>query len=157
VRGATPLIDQLQSYSSPSEVQQALRVDSNAWHIVERTIIPKSGGPAKYKSEMVRLEDFTHLDIHGELILDFFNDRLMGAVFYPSDASLYRRKLEETRGIKFHIVPDRFQGDLPPREETSIPPRTRIWIGKDYKGKTCFGWEDRKLAREHDRWLAHND
>ena len=78
-----------------------------------------------------------------EVVVIFFNDRLMSTAFYPSDRDEYLNKLGGT-GIVFN-------------EKNSIQfSGVVIRKGNDYQGKDYIIWEDKGLIQEFDNWLEKN-
>jgi hypothetical protein len=77
----------------------------------------------------------------GELVLTFFNDRLMTSQFYPSDMAIARNAVEA--GQKISLA----GGD------SHIQPSTRVWVGKDEAGRSYIGWIDKSLQAEQDAWV----
>jgi hypothetical protein len=77
----------------------------------------------------------------GELVLTFFNDRLMTAQFYPSDIAAARSAVEGGQQISLA------------GGNSSILPSTRVWVGKDEAGRSYIGWIDKTLQAEQDAWV----
>jgi hypothetical protein len=77
----------------------------------------------------------------GELVLTFFNDRLMTSQFYPADAADARAAVEAGQGLSLA------GGDA------HLQPSTRVWVGKDENGRGYIGWIDKVLQGEQDAWL----
>jgi hypothetical protein len=77
----------------------------------------------------------------GELVLTFFNDRLMTSQFYPADLGAARAAVEA--GQKLSLAGG----------ESHIEPSTRVWMGKDEDGRSYIGWIDKTLQAEQDAWL----
>lgn len=77
----------------------------------------------------------------GELVLTFFNDRLMTSQFYPADMAATRAAVEAGQQLSLasgvsHILPS-----------------TRVWVGKDEGGRNYIGWIDKTLQAEQDAWV----
>jgi hypothetical protein len=77
----------------------------------------------------------------GELVLTFFNDRLMTTQLYPGDMDAARTGVEA--GQRLSLA----GGD------GSIAPSTRVWVGKDEDGRSYIGWIDKTLQAEQDAWV----
>lgn len=77
----------------------------------------------------------------GELLLTFFNDRLMTSQFFPGDIAAARAAVEAGQGVSLT------SGD------GHLPPSTRVWIGKDEGGRSYIGWIDKTLQGEQDAWV----
>ena len=77
----------------------------------------------------------------GELVLTFFNDRLMTTQLYPAEMAVARAAVESGETISLA------SGD------SHIEPSTRIWVGKDETGRGYIGWIDKSLQAEQDAWI----
>jgi hypothetical protein len=77
----------------------------------------------------------------GELVLTFFNDRLMTSQFYPADVAAARSAVEAKQSISLD------------GGESHILPSTRVWLGKDEGGRNYIGWIDKSLQDEQDAWV----
>jgi hypothetical protein len=77
----------------------------------------------------------------GELVLTFFNDRLMTSQLYPSDIAAARSAVEAGQQLSLA------GGD------SHIQPSTRVWVGKDEGGRNYIGWIDKTLQAEQDAWV----
>jgi uncharacterized protein (DUF2164 family) len=77
----------------------------------------------------------------GELVLMFFNDRLMAMQFYAQNMNAARAAVEAQQHISL-------------REGAShLEPSTRVWIGKDEQGRNYIGWIDKALQAEQEAWI----
>jgi hypothetical protein len=77
----------------------------------------------------------------GELVLTFFNDRLMTSQLYPADITAARSAVEAGQQLSLA------SGD------SHIEPSTRVWVGKDEVGRNYIGWIDKTLQAEQDAWV----
>jgi hypothetical protein len=78
----------------------------------------------------------------GRLELKFFNDRLLGAMFYPIDFAAYRKMLEtQYPGLK--------QAD-----SLGLDFKTHVSLNVDYQGRRYVAWEDARLRAELLRWIS---
>jgi hypothetical protein len=77
----------------------------------------------------------------GELVLTFFNDRLMTSQLYPADMAAARAAVEA--GQQLSLADG----------ESHILPSTRVWVGKDEGGRAYIGWIDKTLQAEQDGWV----
>lgn len=133
----SPLIADLESYRTPSEVQSSLRNNSLRWEVTEET----KGAPSlpRYDFLVLRVRSYEHLGHRGELRLYFFNDRLMQTLFLPADAQSYTRRI---------------RSEIPTLDaEISLKPYTRVFLARDEHGRSYVSWEDVRLARENDDWI----
>ena len=81
----------------------------------------------------------------GELVMTFFNDRLMTTQFYADNMAAARAAVEASQKISL-------AGGSSHRE-----PSTRIWVGKDETGRSYIGWIDKYLQAEQDAWIKQYD
>jgi hypothetical protein len=136
------LIDWIESYASVDEFVQQLKARSLPFEIDR----PKSSGTTAYRPPyeitMITIPSFSHLGFSGDLIVAFFNNRLVGADFYPSDMNGYRKRLSSEIGTSLNAD-----------SEATPHPNTRIWKATDYKGRDYIGWEDVRLAEEMRLWI----
>jgi hypothetical protein len=77
----------------------------------------------------------------GELVLTFFNDRLMTSQFYADDMASARAAVAAGENL------------LLAGGEDHIDPSTRVWVGKDQGGRSYLGWIDKTLQAEQDAWV----
>ncbi len=134
------LIDMFYSYASAASVQEHLKKLGLPWSVVENSQLPAGDRRPRFDMVTISVAHFEYLGDVGELQLRFFNDRLMSTWFFPGDSGSFRHLLESK--LKVSLA-----------REATIPPFTRIWTDKDYKGRIYFGWEDSRLAREQSLWL----
>ncbi|HEY3130806.1 MAG TPA: hypothetical protein VGL91_15225 [Acidobacteriota bacterium] len=140
----TRLIGELESYQSIDQVRSRLLTTPKDWKIIQDSRPDPAKEDPRVGVITISLQNYKHLGVPGELILHFFNNRLVSTVFFPTDFPAYKAGLEERERIKFDQV------------EIFRRPRTRIWIGKDSRKRDCIGWEDTALRNEIDQWLAQN-
>ena len=77
----------------------------------------------------------------GELVMTFFNDRLMTMQFYADDLAAARAAIEASQKVSLAGGASRLE------------PSTRIWVGKDETGRSYIGWIDKYLQAEQDAWI----
>lgn len=108
--------------------------------IMDRTPLPSDTRPPYrllvISKKNVRIEGQT-----GELVLTFFNDRLMTSQLYPDDVAAARAAVEAAQKISLA------------GGESRIQPSTRVWVGKDEAGRSYIGWIDKTLQAEQDAWV----
>lgn len=104
-------------------------------------------GPAdrrpRFDVYTVSQKGFTHLGQVGELVLQFFNDRLMETRFFPDNVDAYLAALANA------AVDLRQQSEA----EATVPPYTRLSTAIDYKKRRYVAWEDVRLAEEMKLWI----
>jgi hypothetical protein len=81
----------------------------------------------------------------GELVLTFFNDRLMTMQFYADDMASARAAVEGSEKLSLG------------GGSSHLDPSTRVWVGKDESGRSYIGWIDKFLQAEQDAWAAKYD
>jgi hypothetical protein len=81
----------------------------------------------------------------GELVLTFFNDRLMTMQFYAADLAAARGAVAAAERISLA------------GGSSDIEPSTRVWVGKDESGRGYIGWIDKALQGEQDAWIKQYD
>lgn len=136
------LISPLKSYETVKDVQGDLKIKSDAWEVLEDRKPLVSDTRPRFETYVVALPTYFHRGVQGRLVLHFYNDRLMRAQFYPQDLDAYRSALAREDSISFND-----------QQETFIDPATKVWIGKDDKGKKYVGWVDKNLKAEMDDWI----
>jgi hypothetical protein len=134
----------LYSYQNPQEARKALRIKDQSWQEVQRSQLLPTDPRPPFNILKVMLKDHYQSGVRGDLVLEFFNDRLMEARFYPSDVDIYRSALEGD-GISFSA-----------QLEARIDPRTRVWMGKEQSSRWYVGWVDVALLAEHDSWIRNH-
>lgn len=139
--GGTKLIDGLESHQTVDQVRSRVLVTPKEWKIIENSRLNPADKRPRFHILTVSVQNYIHLDVAGQLILHFFNDRLASTVFFPDDFPKYKANLEQRENIKFDKL------------YIYIPPRTKMWVGKDSKGQDCIGWEDSALREAIDRWI----
>ena len=81
----------------------------------------------------------------GELVMTFFNDRLMTTQFYADNMGAARGAVEAVQKITLA------------GGSSHLEPSTRIWVGKDEAGRSYIGWIDKYLQAEQDAWIKQYD
>ena len=107
--------------------------------LVDRTPLPSDTRPP-YRLLVISKKNARIEGQTGELVLTFFNDRLMTSQFYPSICPRRRPRWKPSSN---------FRG----RREAHIAPSTRVWVGKDENGRSYIGWIDKTLQAEQDAWV----
>ncbi len=136
------LISPLSSGQSLLAVQRTLEWQAGSWDVLTDRRPLSSDTRPPFRILVISKKNWMHHGNPGELVLTFFNDRLMTAQFYPVDMEQYETSLANQDQLGFSDVGD-----------TKIPPSTRVWIGKDETGRSYVGWIDKVLQAEHDAWV----
>jgi hypothetical protein len=108
--------------------------------LVDRTPLPSDTRPP-YRLLVISNKNQQLEGQNGELVLTFFNDRLMTAQFFAADLAVARASMEAGQQI------------LLTSGEGHIVPSTRVWVGKDENGRSYIGWIDKTLQADQDAWV----
>jgi hypothetical protein len=108
--------------------------------LVDRTPLPSDTRPP-YRLLVISRKNTQVEGQPGELVLTFFNDRLMTTQFFADDMPTARAAVGAAETISLA------GGDA------HIEPSTRVWVGKDDTGRSYIGWIDKTLQAEQDEWL----
>lgn len=135
------LIDPFESYENISTVQQRLTDGGFSWAVIEdsRTVVKGEKRPP-FHTYVIKVDNFSNLGFEGTLKLEFFNDRVMAAWFYPKKFSSYRAMLESR-------YPELRSG------KTVIDQFARMEFGVDHEQRDYVVWEDSRLRDELDLWI----
>jgi hypothetical protein len=87
----------------------------------------------------VIVKNYMDLDVKGDLLLGFYNDRLMTTTFFPSDLETYQRNLERARHIR-----------LTPK---GLAQEQSIYVDEVKSGRKCIVATDPHLAEEMRQWV----
>ena len=136
----TKLINGIESYQSIDEFKNFLSRGSFKWEESEDKPSPKGRPP--YNVHVITLKSFSHLGFTGELVVTFFNNRLMATTFHPLDAVKYVAAFEKKEGVQ-----------LSGNKEAKLPPHTRVRAAVDYKNRAYVDWSDIRLDQEHELWI----
>lgn len=153
VQAGVPILDGFRSYASLADVSAALTGGGYRW---THTPLHKPPSP-KYPPrdlDTLRVADYRHLGVAGDLRLEFFNDRLYEAHFAPRDAEQYRqrlhaaeRRLRRDRNGKAELV----AGNL--RLTTNVD-LVASDVGRAYGAEPYAIWQDLGLIAQRERWDA---
>ena len=129
-----PLGFGLTSYSSKTDVLSGF-ADGHRTDVTENSSLGPNDKRPPFSIYTVRVSNVSDLGVAGELRLDFFNDRLMGAWFYPDDVPAYQAAM------------------LSRRANVTAAPGVETWTARDYRGKWYIAWEDKALREERFDWI----
>jgi hypothetical protein len=137
----SPLAGELFSGQSLQTAERKLDMMAGNFDVlVDRTPLPSDTRPP-YRLLVISKKNARIDGQTGELVLTFFNDRLMTSQFYSDDMAAARAAVEA--GEKLSLA----GGD------SHIEPSTRVWVGKDENGRGYIGWIDKTLQAEQDAWV----
>lgn len=138
----TKLIDPFESYESISTVQQRLKDSGSTWAVIENNATSAKGEMRPpFHIYVIRVDNFINFGLQGVLRLEFFNDRVMAAWFYPKNLSSYRTLVEER------------YPEIRTSKAIIVDQYTRIKFGVDYEGHNYISWEDSRLRDEFNLWI----
>jgi len=141
----SPLAGELFSGQSlQTAARQLAMMAGNFDVLVDRTPLPSDTRPP-YRLLVISKKNAQVNGQAGELVLTFFNDRLMTSQFYSDDMPAARAAVES--GDKLSLAAG----------EAHIEPSTRVWVGKDENGRSYIGWIDKTLQAEQDAWVKQYD
>ncbi|MGC2210489.1 MAG: hypothetical protein WA532_10305 [Candidatus Korobacteraceae bacterium] len=137
----SPLAGGLYSGQSLQTAERKLDMMAGDFDVlVDRTPLPSDTRPP-YRLLVISRKNSRIDGQPGELVLTFFNDRLMTSQFYTDDVTAARTAVET--GDKLSLADG----------EAHIEPSTRVWVGKDENGRSYIGWIDKSLQAEQDAWI----
>ncbi len=136
----TKLINEIESYQNIDEFKGFLSRSSLLWE-VSKDKKPSPKGRPPFNISEITIKNYSHLSVSGELNVVFFNNRLMGTLFYPSDVEKYIKAIEKY-GIKFDN-----------HQKAKLPPYTRVRLAIDYKERKYVDWSDIRLDKEVGLWI----
>jgi hypothetical protein len=135
------LTGELFSGQSLETVERKLDMLAGSFDIlVDRSPLPSDTRPP-YRLLVISKKNARVEGQTGELVLTFFNDRLMTTQFFAPDMAGARSAVEA--GEQLSLA----------NGEAHIAPSTRVWVGKDENGRSYIGWIDKKLQAEQDAWV----
>lgn len=136
------LIDGVESYLSVAVFLLQLKSRSIAYEVEYPSPASQEENRPPFNITTVKIMGFSHLGYTGELLVEFFNDRLVGVRFFTSSVDAYKRQL---------LFQERL--DLLAQPEILSSKNTRVWSATDYAGRAYIGWEDIRLAKEMEIWI----
>jgi hypothetical protein len=142
----TKLMPPLYSGYSLQKVQRELNLKPGGWEVLEDRRPLTSDKRPPFRILTISSQGFTKFGATGELVMTFYNDRLMTSLLYPTDLEALHIALAREAGISFTR-----QGDA------RIEPTTRVWIGKARDGRSYIGWIDMELEREREDWIEKHE
>jgi hypothetical protein len=145
----TPLVNEILSLASPTEVKQRPEFAGTRWVEIENSRTRKPSKSARFDDYVIMASEYTVGGVSGSLRLEFLNGLLLGTWFYPSD---FQKCIDELAATGISFPPD-----SPGSLETGISRgNTTIRLGKDYEGRRYVAWEDSRLVDAMNQWLMRN-
>lgn len=140
--GTAKLIDGMDSCAPVDAIVRQIQSRSLRYAI-DKYSAPRKETQPPFDITTLTVQDFSHLGEKGELVLEFFNDRLAAALFFPADTPRYRARLASEEGLRLDAA----------HTETRPAEHTRVWIAVDHLGREYVGWEDLRLAKQMSVWI----
>lgn len=139
------------SYQSVTSAQAAIEASGAAWVLTENHALPSSRYPLRDFDEL-KVSDFGFCGTRGELLLQFFNDRLFEAVFDPGDPLTCLRSIRE----QFPALERDDNGraewiEGPLRIATNLYLVTSP-VGEALGTQPYVIWQDQRLIANRDEW-----
>lgn len=137
------LIDGIESYWSIKDLENHLRKNSLAWQLEQGQQPGPNDWRPPFVVDTVTIKNYSHLGSSGELVVEFFNGRLIGVMFFPREADKYIAQLAKSEGV-----------DLVQNQEITLSQYTRVWRAEaDREKRRYVGWEDVRLSDEMSTWI----
>lgn len=136
----TELMPGIRSHISTEEARKQIR-SAERWRVLEDTKTPNDDKRPPYHLLGVAIDKYVDLEEPGTLHLQFFNDRLMSATFYPQNAERYLASLKEKRGLDVSGA------------QTASAGGTSIQHAIDFRGQPYISYVDKVLQKELDLWI----
>jgi hypothetical protein len=139
----TLLIADIKSYQSIEYTKNQLVHGGYEWIVKEDSKSPQYDSRPPFDILTISIKKYNYLGFSGELVLNFFNNRLMSTWFYPDDISSFFKKLKIQLGT-----------DMMSQSEITFGKYTKMWKDKDYQDRIYIGWHDIRLIEENNRWIS---
>ncbi len=118
------------------------KLDLKNWEVLEDRRPLASDERPRFQMLQIKVSGYTDSGFKGDLVLSFYNDRLMKTQFYVADINEYVKAAQTEQN--FGLGKD-LSGE--------IAPSTHIWIGKEADGRSYLGMEDRVLTEQMKDWI----
>jgi hypothetical protein len=136
------LISGIESYVGVNDFLADLARRSVEYEVNRPQSTPANTRRPPFEITTVTIRRFSHLGHVGLLTVAFFNDRLLGVRFFPSDVEGYLAQLRSQEGI-----------DLRSQAEANPSEHTRVYAATEHQQGRYVGWEDTRLAAEMSLWI----
>jgi len=125
------------SYMSFEDVMTQLKLDEKEIEILDDSkTSPKEKTPP-FNILSFKVPNQTIRSINGDMIITFFNNRLMEIRFYPVDIDKFIKSIDGL-SLTNNVVD---------------PPFIEIWQDTDFQGKSYVGWVDQRLKKQFASWI----
>lgn len=137
------LVGPLYSGKSLQAVERDLNLKAGDWDVLEDRRPLTSDKRPPYRIYTLSKREFPMLGVSGQqLVMTFYNDRLMTVQFYPYSIEAFKAALASQDNV-----------GLSRENDAYVEPSTRIWVGKDSQKHTYVGFVDRTLQQESENWI----
>lgn len=137
------LVGPLYSGKSLEAVERDLTLKAGDWDVLEDRRPLTSDKRPPFRIYTISKKEFPMLGVSGQqLIMTFYNDRLMTVQFYPYSLDAFKAALASQDNVS-----------LGPEGDSFVQPSTRVWVGKDIQKKMYVGFIDRTLQQEYEDWV----
>lgn len=138
------LVGPLYSGKSLEAVERDLDLKAGDWDVIEDRRPLTSDRRPPFRIFTISKKEFPMLGVSGQqMILTFYNDRLMTVQFYPYNMDAFKAALAIQDKVSLSNEGDSF-----------VAPSTRVWVGKDMQNHFYVGFIDRTLKQEYDDWVS---
>lgn len=116
--------------------------------------VEKPGTPRNPPGHLdtVKIAQYLHLGVTGELTLEFFNDRLYEAHFLPSDTAVYLKALKPAEPSLKRDQRGYYELLQGPRRVASNIEYSISEVGRATGANAFIVWQDTRLVRERAQW-----
>lgn len=135
----TELAAGLSSYINFEEAKKILNLRESDYVVLEDSQSKKSPDIPPFNIYTIKIPGGKVSGYTGDLVLSFFNGRLMETRFYPIRLSAFIHDL----GLDVDTL----------SKSKDIKPHTNVWLEKDFEDNTYIGWEDVRLKEQFNSWI----
>ena len=136
----TPLFKPAVSYWSFEKTKEELGYKN--WDVLEDRKPLVSDRRPPYRFVAIRVPEYKDHGFSGDLVLSFYNDRLMKTQYFVPNMDEYLAAAGSDQQVS-----------LSKEGAGGISPHTRVWRGKDAEGKSYVGFEDEVLNQQMKDWI----
>lgn len=137
------LIEGFMSLQTVEQVRSILRNKGLKWEVLSDSKFEGNRFRPKFNDYRIKISQYEHLGVLGDLELEFNNDRLYQIDFKPSSYDQYIKKIEENYNKKINL------GSKVNLEDNLI-----IESHKNYENKPYVRWSDERISREVMQWIS---
>lgn len=136
----SPLLKPAMSTWNFEKTRRTLKYD--AWETIEDRKPLVSDKRPPFRILIIRVPNYKDHGFTGNLVLQFYNDRLMRSQYYVDDMKRY-----------LNVAGGDEQVSLGSDNSGHIAPHTRVWVGKEADGHEYLGMEDETLKQQMNDWV----